>query len=105
MTGDPGSKDRKIVIQQRTDTNTNGDVVTTWATLATVWADVRPLRMSERYSSEAKHSERVNNFRIYFRSDVTPTMRISYDGLYWRITGIAEVNYRDELDITAEAIY
>jgi SPP1 family predicted phage head-tail adaptor len=105
MATNPGKKNRKIIIQARTVTNTLGNVVSTWTTLASVWAEERPLRMDERYQSEAKHSVRVSNFRIYYRSDVGPEMQISYDGRTWRITGIAELGNREELDITAEAVY
>lgn len=105
MAGNPGKKDRKITLKTPTVTSTGGDVVTTYSTLATVWADYRPVRMDERHVSAAKHSVRAGNFRIYHRDDVTPNLVIGFDGRDWRVTGIAEVGYRDELDITAEAVY
>jgi SPP1 family predicted phage head-tail adaptor len=101
----PGNKNKKIVIKSPVLTYTKGDVVKTWVTLATVWADERPMRMDERYASDARHSMRVANFRIWFRDDVTPEMAVEFEGLTWRITGLAEVGFREELDITAEAIY
>ncbi len=85
--------------------NTLGDVVTTYQELATVWADERPMRMDERFTSDARHSMKVSNFRIWFRADVTPEMVISYAGRDWRITGIAEIGLREELELTAEAVY
>ena len=105
MAGDPGRKNRKITIQRVTEVNTSGSLEPRYSTVASVWADFRPLRMDERHESAAKHSVRTGNFRIYFRDDLDPNMVISFDGLRWRITGIAEVGYRDELDITAEAVY
>ena len=105
MASNPGKKNRKIILQSRTVTNTLGDAVSTWTTLATVWAEERPLRMDERFSADATHSVRVSNFRIWYRDDVGPEMQISYAGLLWRITGLAELGNREELDITVEAIY
>lgn len=102
---DPGQKTKKIQLKRPTTVNTNGDAVTTFATFASVWASFRPLRMDERYVSDGRHSLRVGNFRIYFRDDVTPDMVVGYDGLDWRVTGIAEVGEREELDVTAEAVY
>jgi SPP1 family predicted phage head-tail adaptor len=101
----PGRKDRFITIQERITVNDNGDVNSTWRNLCKVWASEKPMKMDERYATEAKHSMRVSNFRIYYRDDVGPEMQIVYNGLTWRITGLAEIGYKEELDITAEAVY
>jgi SPP1 family predicted phage head-tail adaptor len=105
VAGDPGRKNRLITLQSVTETNTSGSLEKAYTTVARVWADFRPLRMDERNVSAAKHSIRAGNFRIYHRDDIDPNMTISWDGKTWRITGIAEVGYRDELDITAEVVY
>jgi SPP1 family predicted phage head-tail adaptor len=101
----PGAKNRRISLKAPQVINTLGDVVTTFQEVATVWADERPMRMDERFTSDARHSMRVSNFRIWYRSDVTPEMVISYAGREWRITGIAEIGLREELELTAEAVY
>jgi SPP1 family predicted phage head-tail adaptor len=105
MAGDPGRKNRLVTIKRKVLTNTGGDVAETYATVAKVWADFRPLRMDERFTSDARHSARVGNFRVYHRDDLTPDMVIEWDARTWRILGLAEVGYRDELDVTAEAVY
>lgn len=105
MTGDPGRKNRLITLKAPTTTNEGGNLVTTHSVRAKVWADFRPLRMDERYLSNAVHSVRAGNFRIYHRDDVSPEMVIGFDGKDWKITGIAEVGFRDELDVTAEVTY
>jgi SPP1 family predicted phage head-tail adaptor len=105
MTGNPGKKNRKIVIQARTVTNTLGDAVSSWTTLASVWAEERPLRMTERQQSAALHSVETSNFRIYYRDDITPEMQVFYKNKSWKIMGLAEIGNREELDITAEAVY
>lgn len=105
MTQDPGRKNKRITLKARTVTNTGGDVAESYSTFATVWADYRPLRMDERFVSDARHSVRTGNFRIYYRSDVTPETVIGYDGLDWRVVGFAEIGHQDELELTAEAVY
>jgi SPP1 family predicted phage head-tail adaptor len=105
VAGDPGKKNRKISLKSKTITNTGGDAVESLTVFAYAYADFRPVRMDERFASDARHSIRAGNFRIYYRDDITPDMVIGFDGLDWRILGIAEVGYRDELDITAEAVY
>lgn len=105
MAGNPGQKNRYITLLTPTEVNNFGDVTVTYTELASVWANERPLRMDERYAAEGKHSVRVSNFRIYYRTDVHPNMMLRYDNLDWRITGIAEVGYHEEMDITAEVVY
>jgi SPP1 family predicted phage head-tail adaptor len=105
MASNPGKKNRKITILQRTVTNSLGDAVSGWSTLASVWAEERPLRMDERFQSDSLHSVRVSNFRIWYRDDVGPEMQLSYAGLNWKITGLAELGFKEELDITAEVVY
>lgn len=102
---DPGQKTKRIQLKAVTEVNTSGSLSKTKTTFDTVWASFRPLRMSERFTSDAKHSVRVGNFRIYHRDDVTPTTVIGYDGRDWDVIGIAEVGEREELEITAEAVY
>lgn len=102
---DPGKKRRKITLLKRVLVNSSGDTTSTWTAFASVWADERPLRMDERFQSDALHSVRTSNFRIYYRADVGPEMQLQYAGLNWKITGLAEVGYKEELDITAEVVY
>lgn len=102
----PGKLDRRITIEQVTlAQNAMGEPVETWAPFAEVWTDVRPMTATERFESDARHSARVSNFRIRYLTGIDPTMRISYEGLSWRILGIAELGRREGLDVTAEVVY
>lgn len=101
-----GKRDREIVIQAATETlNAAGEVQRSWATFAECWAKVTPMSAGERFRSAAKHSARVSVFGVLYVPGVSPTMRIVYEGLNWRILGIAEVGRRVGLDITAEVVY
>lgn len=102
----PGRLDREIVIESATlSANSIGEMVETWATFASVWAQVAPLSAGERFRSEARHSARVSVFTIRYLDGLLPTMRIKYENLFWRILGIAEVGRRHWLEITAEVVY
>lgn len=101
-----GALDREITIEVATETvNAAGEVAQAWATFAECWAAVKPMTASERYKSDARHSARVSVFSVRYVAGVLPTMRIVYEGLNWRILGIAEVNRNEGLDITAEVVY
>jgi SPP1 family predicted phage head-tail adaptor len=102
----PGKLDRKIRIEVNVPTrNAAGESVPNWQCFHACWADVRPMRADERHQADARHSVRVSNFRVRYKAGVLPDMRVVYESLNWRITGIAEVGRREGLDITAEAIY
>jgi SPP1 family predicted phage head-tail adaptor len=100
-----GAKNKLITLKRVVVTNPGGTVTETLTTVARVWASHRPLRMDERFTSDARHSVRVANFRIYHRDDLDPNMVIEWDARTWRIVGIAEVGHRSEQEITAEAVY
>lgn len=101
-----GKLDRQVTILKPTKVRTDfGEEDEVYTTLAVVWAQVRPLSSTERYTAFADHSARSNYFRIRYRNDVTPTMRIKYENLEWEIKGITEIGRQDALDIFAEVIY
>lgn len=100
----PGRKNRKILVRKPVVTNDRGEVTVTHEDFLTLWAEERPMRMEERYQAQARHTMRVSNFRVWFRSDITQEMVIAHEGRLWRVTGLAEVGNREELDITAEAV-
>lgn len=100
----PGRKNRRILVRKPVVTNDRGEVTVTYEDFLTLWAEERPVRMEERFQAEARHTMRVSSFRVWFRSDIDQEMVLGYGGRTWRITGLAEVGYREELDITAEAV-
>ena len=101
-----GELDREITIDKVTLTQSaSGEAQETWTKFAGVWAKVTPLSASERFRAEGLHSFRVSVFRIRHLAGLLPTMRIQYEGIVWRITGIAELGRREGYDITAEAVY
>lgn len=74
-----GSLIDRVVIQQNTTTaDSQGGRASSWGTLATVWANVRPARASEQQQAEALGSHVDYAVTIRYRADVTPSMRLSW---------------------------
>ncbi len=100
-----GRLDRRIVIQKLTFTQDSfGQPVEVWTDFATVWARVMYPSAAERFHSAALHSERAAVFTIRHRSSLEETMRIYYEGLYWKVTGIRELGRREGYEISGEVI-
>lgn len=103
-----GNLDRRITIQRATYTqNALGEqIIATWNTLATVWAEVMPVSDGERIRALEVSAEITTRFRIRYSStvaSVNPKDRISYDGRVYDISGVKEIGRREGLEITAAA--
>jgi len=82
----------KIIIQQKTEArNADGDVVKTWSTYKTVWAEVSDSGDGIDNQSEQSVYYDSKDFKIHSRDApaVTTAMRISYDSQYFFIRGIS----------------
>lgn len=77
----------------------------TWELRLRAWAHLTEARSKERFSNDAGvRSSSNGTFLIAYTSEVTTKDRISYSGKYWRIVGLAEVGYRELLEISAEVV-
>jgi len=90
-----GSLDRRITVQKPTESRDDyGGLITTWATFAVRWAALSYRRANtEDYPADKKTSFYRAMFTV--RSDsvtrqITPKMRIVYDGKVWDIHAITE---------------
>lgn len=98
-----GRLDRKIIIQRFTTTqDAYGEPIETWVDHITTWANVLPQTGREWFNSQRELSERAARFVFRFEDDVTVKDRISYDGEYWDILNINEINRREGLEIVAK---
>lgn len=104
---DAGRLDRRIVIKSRdAGTNSFGEPVDTWTTLATVWANVAPVSDGERWRAGETLAAKACRFTIRYSATVAvvdPTYQITYDGRVWDIQGVKEINRREFLELTAAA--
>jgi len=96
--------DRRITIQSVTRTqNSFGEMIETWATWATVWAEVKRKAGRENTDSDAVRAESDVEFMIRYKSGLLPTMRIVFESNNYDISSIAEIGRRDGYRISANA--
>lgn len=97
----PGDLNEQIIIQSYSmTTKTTGERVPTWSTFATVWANVKERPGREYYNSDAFNADAGAIFSIYYRSDITRKMRISYRGQYWDIDSIREMKHPNKMHLS-----
>ena len=83
-----GRLKERITIQKPEGANDHGIVKNTWATLATVWAEILAAGSSEVYRQSQVVADMSFVVRIRYRTDVTAKMRISWGSLLLEIIGI-----------------
>jgi len=100
-----GRLDRKITIEERTDSqNTLGEPVAVWSTYHQAFANVQKAGGSENTRTGSIVAENRVKFKIRFFDGITEDMRIVYNGNYYDILQIQELN-REGLWITASKQY
>ena len=72
-----GKLRHRVTIQSRTvAADTVGHPVETWATLASVSADILPMGGAEPFHSDQFDARVSHDITIRYRTDVTPNMRV-----------------------------
>ncbi len=90
-----GALRHKVIIEKPTEvTNSIGEIITTWSTFATVWAEILPLSGKEYWSSKQVNSEVTGKIRIRYKSGITPKMRVKYGTRIFNIEAI--MNYLEK---------
>jgi len=91
-----GKLKEQIVIQSVTDTiAASGAVTESWATFATVRAQVDPITLKEYFSANHVTTGTDIKFRIRYLTGVLPKMRILWDSNYYDIQSIINVENAD----------
>lgn len=101
----PGSLDRRITIERAGESSRdamNAPVVT-WSTLATRWAQVKPLRSVERFAAHEVAGGAVTTFIIRYLSGLTIKERVVYAGKTYDITDVREIGRKEGQEIDAVA--
>lgn len=89
---------KRVIIQQATETqNEFGEMTAAWATFATVWAAVEPLRGREMWAAKEQQARLDTRIRIRFLTGITPKMRVLYADHIYEIASIIdeEMRHRD----------
>jgi SPP1 family predicted phage head-tail adaptor len=87
-----GALRHKVIIEQPVETvNSLSEVITSWTTFTTVWAEILPLSGKEYWSSKQVNSEVTGKIRIRYKSGITPKMRVKYGTRIFNIEAV--MNY------------
>lgn len=92
-----GSLRHRVVIQRSTTADDGkGGQTDAWATLATVWAEVLPMRGNERRMAGALTAEIQYRVRVRYRTDITvqPTDRIEWGGVTLEVHAVTDEDGR-----------
>jgi SPP1 family predicted phage head-tail adaptor len=68
-----------------------GGKVHIWTPVATVWARYEPQRAREIFSEHYLENEETALFTIRYRTDITPKMRVIFEGKQYDIQSIIHV--------------
>lgn len=91
-----GQLSERIELQRATRTDDGyGGYAETWATYATVWAQVRPLSGRERYHAQQIEAEASYRVTIRYRADVLDSDRIVWRGQNLNIRFRADAGPRE----------
>jgi len=82
-----GLLDKQVIIKQPTEAHVRGQVITTWSTLATVWAQVLPGTSREAYRAAQVEGSIQYLVRIRNRNDVTGKDRLLWNDRLMEILG------------------
>lgn len=105
MTIEAGKLNKRITIER--PVAVAGEGVTSWATVCTVWAQIRPLVGNRRYQAQQLNADVAGQVVIRYRRDITTSMRILYSVRYFQIISIIdpdekhetlEIDYKEVLD-------
>jgi SPP1 family predicted phage head-tail adaptor len=100
-TADAGNYDKRMVLQQATETNDKGTVTNTWATLATMDCSLWPVRGEEYYAAKQVQAMVTHIARTWYRDDITrpaPKMRmvLNEESRTFEIESVIDINEEHE---------
>lgn len=94
---------RVFIEQQSTTQDAAGQPLTTWTTLATVWAEIRYRRGLESIQADQMTSQVSCRIRIRWRTDVHAGMRVRSAGTTFNIHAVLpEEVKREYVDLVCE---
>ena len=90
-----GSLRHRVTIQRLTITQgPSGDLVETWADVATLWGAVEPLSGREYWQAQQVAAETSIRVRIRYRAGLDTTMRVIHDARTLEILSIVDPEER-----------
>lgn len=102
-----GPLDRRITLQRATVTqNECGEEISTWGTLATVWAAKLNVSDGEKVAASEVAAQIDLRFQIRWDSswsDLNPKDRVVFEGRTFDLAGVKELGRREGLELSCAA--
>jgi len=82
-----------ITIERPTlTTDEYGESITAWTTFFETKASIQPLKGTERFYNHALHTEATHSMTFRFKEQITPVMRVKFQGRIFEITSALNIN-------------
>ena len=86
-----------IIIQNATESlDENLEIINSWGTFASVWAEVTPLVGREYFASKVVNAEVTGKVRIRYLAGLTPEMRIVDGAKTYNIEAVINIDNKNE---------
>lgn len=94
---------KRIIIEEPVYTSDLlGGFITAWNVVQNLWAEVVPLKTTEKLSAEMRESRNNYNITTRYVEGITTKMRINLNGRYLQILSVININEKNEsLEILA----
>lgn len=101
-----GKLDRRVTLMRYGEIGRDelNQPILDWSAIATVWAQQRPVRGAEAAKAGQMTGERMMQFQIRYRSDVSVKDRVVDESATYEITGLSELGRREALEIDCVAV-
>ena len=102
----PGLLNTRVVVQQQSATqDALGQPVQSWATFATLWADVRHTSGVEAIKTDAIASVVRASIRVRYRGDLTAAMRVIHGSTTYNIVAVLpDIGGKEYVDLACEVL-
>ncbi|MFP3945019.1 MAG: phage head closure protein [Alphaproteobacteria bacterium] len=86
-----GALRHRVTIELPVETpDGQGGQTVTWSPLATVWAEIRPLKARETVNAHQVEARTTHLVRVRHRPDILPTMRVVFGNRIFAIHGVLD---------------
>lgn len=83
-----GALNQRVQIQRVSNTRDDmGGMIQSWATIATVWAEVKPISAGEQFRRQQIQASASHKVTIRYRNDLLPSDRIVWRNRTFQLKG------------------
>ena len=86
---------RKITTSNYINATSHGATITKWKSIATVWAEVKPLSGREYFSAQQVQSEITTQIWLRHLDGIKPSMRVKFGKRFLEIVAVLNTQERN----------